>query len=139
MPFAVAALLVLGELRLEHLDEAVIRDPRIRAVMAVVEMVTGPRWDDAAARAATPEGAEVTIETRDGRTVSTFRDFARGSASRPLGSDQLDAKFRACAVPVIGKPAANSLLARLRRVDRLPKARDLLTGLPLTTSAKVST
>ncbi|EWY40955.1 hypothetical protein N825_34035, partial [Skermanella stibiiresistens SB22] len=140
MPFAVAAQLVLGDLRLEHLDEAVIRDPRIRVVMATVEMVTGSRWDDPAARAATPEGAEVTIETRDGRIVSTFRDFARGSAARPLGSDQLDTKFRTCAVPVIGAPAAESLLDRLRGVDRLPKARALLAGLSHShpSAAKVS-
>jgi 2-methylcitrate dehydratase PrpD len=129
MPFAIGASLLFGIIGLEHLTDAVIADPRLGALMSRVEMVSGVRWDEPAARAAAPEGAHVCIEHGDGQSVETFCPFPRGSAVRPLGPDEIDAKFRNCATYAAGSVSIGNLLHRLHAIEQMTKVRALF-GVP---------
>lgn len=129
MQFAIAASLYFGDIRLEHLTQSVVSDPDLVATMNKVVMEVGPRWNDAAARDAAPEGAGVLIETHDGRLLEGFRAYPRGAAHSPLSDDEIDTKFRDCAVPHLGTEATEALLKNLRDFDRLASARDLLAAL----------
>ena len=125
MPFAVSAHLSFGDLRLDHLRTEILTDPGVVESMAKVAMVTGRRWDDPGARTATPEGAHVTIALTNGALLACFRGHAKGSAMYPLSTDEIDAKFRACAALTLGCREAEDILARLRRIADLQDVRSL--------------
>lgn len=128
LPFVIGCMLARGDVGLADIAEETLRDPAVRAGMAKVEMVTGAMWGEGSERARLyPEGAHVALETVDGRRLERFNGFARGTTARPLSDDELSAKFMACTMPVLGAASAESLLDRLRRVETLPSARDLLT------------
>ncbi|TSJ62611.1 MmgE/PrpD family protein [Starkeya sp. 3C] len=125
MPFAIAATLVFGEVRLRHLDDAVLADPALARLLPRISMQTGERWDEAARRAA-PEGAHVTLLLRDGRRLEGFRAFPRGAAADPLSDQALAAKFLDCAASVTTPADAASLLDRLGRIETLADVTCLL-------------
>ncbi|MCS0504818.1 MmgE/PrpD family protein [Ancylobacter mangrovi] len=128
MPFALAATLVLGDVTLSDLDERVIRDPAIAALMERVEMHTGASWDEEARRHA-PEGARVRVELADGRVFEGFRAIPRGAAGDPLPPEALAAKFRACAGLLLPPGAVERLLARLDAIETRANLRDLFDDL----------
>lgn len=113
LPFAVAASLLYGELTLEHLDDALMADKTLSALMERVSMITGPRWDDPALLTVAPEGAEVTLRLHDGKTFSCFIPKATGSADYPLSDKALENKFLRCAGRVMEPAAANRLAGTL--------------------------
>lgn len=127
LPFAIACSLVHGDVRLEHLDPAVLMSPRLQAVMGRVGMVPSERWAPGTELVNKhPEGALVTLTTSDGRRFETLADYARGMKQRPLSQAELDGKFLDCAGAVPGLDTA-ALLARLREVDELTSVRGLPT------------
>lgn len=125
LPFAIACSLVHGDVRLEHLDPAVLLSPELQAVMGRVGMVSSDRWAPGTELVNKhPEGALVTLTTRGGRRFETLGDYARGMKQRPLSQGELDGKFLDCAGAVPGLDAAG-LLTRLRRLDELPSLRGM--------------
>ncbi|MFI4986043.1 MAG: MmgE/PrpD family protein [Alphaproteobacteria bacterium] len=132
LPFAVASILAFGALRLEHLSEAVLTDASFSTVMAKVAMRVSEGWNDDALRARDcPEGAMVTLRTRDGRVFKRFTGSARGTVVNPLDDDSLEAKFLDCARHVLPAASAEALLQRIRSVESLPRAADLFAGVSL--------
>lgn len=108
MPFAVAASLQLGGLKLDHLANAAWSIPEVDALMQKVEMRTSERWTrERCARA--PEGAEVLIVLDDGSCYEQLRAYPRGAASDPLSAEELDAKFLDCAATLRSSSAKNLL------------------------------
>lgn len=130
MSFAVSAYLSFGDLRLDHLRPEVLIDPAVVELMAKVGMVTGRRWDDPGARMATPEGAHVTVELTDGPVLECFRGHARGSAVYPLSTDEMDAKFLACAALTLGHRPAERLLPLLRCIEEQKHVRSFFNPKP---------
>ena len=127
LPFAIACSLVHGDVRLEHLDPAVLLSPGLQTVMGRVGMVSSERWAPGTELVYKhPEGALVTLTTRDGRRFERLGDYARGMKQRPLSQAELDGKFLDCAGAVPGLDAA-TLLARLRGVDELTSLRGMPT------------
>lgn len=129
MPFAISASLLFGRIALSHLRYEVIDDPTLITFMQRVSMETGSRWAQPGAVTAAPEGAHVTVELRDGRLFATFRAFPLGSAAFPLSASDVDAKFIACAAPILGEAPTRLLLGQLRSVNTARAARGLLGGL----------
>ncbi|HEY0211853.1 MmgE/PrpD family protein [Acerihabitans sp.] len=120
LPFAIAASLMFGELALDHLDDRLMTDKTLVALMAKVTMDSGPRWADPGLATVAPEGAGVTIILRDGTRFTTFVAKAAGSAARPLDDRALGDKFMRCAVRVLAPEQAGQLLATLWRLWTLP-------------------
>jgi 2-methylcitrate dehydratase PrpD len=126
MPFVIGCMLVRGDISLAELDQSVVDDPKVRAVMRRVKTVTTQRWTPGGEHARRyPEGAHVTVTTRDGRTFDHFNGFARGTTARPLSDDEIASKFVSCAAAPIGKEGADALLDKLRSLEMLPSARSL--------------
>jgi 2-methylcitrate dehydratase PrpD len=123
MPFAIAAALLHGAPGLAQLSPQALADADLRALMARVSMFSGAVWEDAAYRAAAPEGAELSIALRDGRVLQGFRDFARGAARYPLTVEEIGAKFEGCLrYAGLRMPA---LLPSLRALETRGSVRDL--------------
>ena len=70
--------------------------------------------------------AYVTIELKDGRTVSTHVEHASGSPENPLTDEQLTEKFHALVEPVLGAERAQTLFDAAWSLDEAPDVTDLL-------------
>ncbi len=126
LPFAVGCMMLHGDLTLEHLTRRVLADPLLHAAMERVTMDPDPAWNEDPDRARlAPEGAEVTVETTDGRRLARFCASARGTVARPLPAADHAAKFHACAGRAIGAEAASILHRTLQAVDLLPQINGL--------------
>lgn len=127
LPFAMASVLVNGDVGLAQLEPAAVADPRLGEVMDRVEMTTSLRWGPERARQY-PEGAFVALALRDGRRFEKFCGSARGTTAQPLSEADLSAKFMTCASQAIDERKAGRLLSRLREIEKLGSARLILQG-----------
>ena len=92
MPFALGAILAYGDLGISSLNAKFLADPVLRQAMAKITMVR----DDALHTEAAPEGAKLTIRTRDGRTISGYLGVPKGMPANPTSDRELAEKFRGC-------------------------------------------
>jgi 2-methylcitrate dehydratase PrpD len=116
--YCVAAMLVLGGVRLAAFAPERLTDPAIHALMPRVSVSLAPDLADAyPARRA----ARVTITLRNGQVLERYQPTRKGDPDAPLSDADLSAKFRELATPVIGA-AAETLLAALWTGSELPGA-----------------
>lgn len=95
MPFGAAVAATDGAAGLDQFTIEKIRSPRVRELMAKVELVK-----DARLEATFPKEwpARVTIQTEDGRSLERFVRYPKGDPENPLTWDEMTAKFRSLAV-----------------------------------------
>jgi 2-methylcitrate dehydratase PrpD len=110
--YALAAILLRGDLGLSDLEEQAVRDPAIAALIPRIRL----RIDPANTAELAPATVKVTLGS--GRTVGRTVADMPGSASAPLLPEQRAAKYagclaRAASVPPGGPAALESVLARL--------------------------
>lgn len=133
LPFTIGCVIAFGNLSLDHLTAATLRDERLQSAMGRVKML---RSDSLLASASDkqnfPEAARLTVTTRDGRSFRNFKGAALGMPVNPASDEHLHEKFHACAGRAMSREAADRLLTRLQRLFRLTTARDLrMNGTPL--------
>lgn len=92
LPFALACALLRGQVGLRELDDACVRDPEIRRLMACVQIETTeefePGWRDAA------PFDQLWIHLRDGRVLPSRQvRRPRGHADLPMDAEQVRQKF----------------------------------------------
>lgn len=104
---------VRGTARIEDMDtESAVLDPTVTRFQDKVAAIA----DDAIA----PDGTEVTVRLRDGRTLVGRVEHCVGSESRPMTDSDLEQKFIGMAEPVIGLARTRNLLEMTWGVERLP-------------------
>lgn len=108
-PFAAAVALVRGAARLDQYTEETLRDPAIRALLAVTDCYRDDALD---ARYPAHWPAAVEVRTRDGRHLSIRVDDPTGEPANPLTREQLRSKFTSLALAVL-EPRQVDELARL--------------------------
>lgn len=118
LPYTVATSLVRGLPLIEHFEDGAVRDPVVRDVMRRLRVNEDASRGDLSSTM-TGRYAVVTVTDDRGRTWSARVDDARGSATRPLTSDEVDEKFLGCVRPVFGDEGAVTLLGRLRTIGSL--------------------
>jgi 2-methylcitrate dehydratase PrpD len=111
MPFCAAAAVVYGHPTVDTFDEVHIRDARVQALMPKVSMRINPAFD----AAANLSQAHVSVQLKDGRTVSRHADGARGYPGR-LSDEELAAKFLGCARRSLSQARAEAALAAVRSI-----------------------
>jgi 2-methylcitrate dehydratase PrpD len=110
LPYVVATALVHGSVRLDAFSDERLRDPLTRSLMARFDLALDPEID-----AGFPgrRAARVEIETEAGERHAHFQPTRKGDPELPLTDAELDGKFFELAVPVIGRNAAERLLAEI--------------------------
>jgi 2-methylcitrate dehydratase PrpD len=111
--YVVATALTHGSVRLAAFDSARLMDPATRALMhKIVPSV------DAALDATFPSqrAARVAITAR-GKRDELLQPTRKGDPDLPLTDAELEDKYMELAAPVIGRAAAQALLARLWRLE----------------------
>lgn len=87
-PHAIAATLVKGSAMPGSFSAETLRDGRVAALRQLVQMREISRAD----RDQSLRDCEISIELKDGRTLTRYVDIAIGDPNRPLSLDQLKAK-----------------------------------------------
>src|SRR5208283_5554707 len=114
--YCVAAMLVLGGVRLAVFTPERLADPAIHALMPRVSVSLAPDLADAYPG---KRAARVTITLRNGQVLERYQPTRKGDPDAPLSDGDLSAKFRELATPVIGA-AAETLLSALWTGNELP-------------------
>ena len=122
LPWAVAAMLVDGELGVDQVLPARLSDPGILAMGRRVSFVAAP---DLQARFPRECLARVTVVLDGGTRLSSPTTGARGDYTDPASDKELDDKFARLATPTLGAAACRRLGDVLDSLDQRPSA-DLL-------------
>ncbi|MGH9437285.1 MAG: MmgE/PrpD family protein, partial [Terriglobia bacterium] len=94
MEFCIASLLLYRKAGLTQFRDNVVNRPEVQNVIKRVHLVVDPRADAAGYN---KMRTYITIKLRDGRTLTGFADFAKGSPAHPMSYDEVAAKFQDCA------------------------------------------
>lgn len=117
LPFTLAVAMVHGNVKIEHYALAALKDERVLAAARRVKHVFDEKLDP---KDMTP--ADITIRTRDGRTLKKRVPHAYGSPQNPLKKGGLEEKFLDCAthsVKPIGKDRAAQLIESMLGLEKL--------------------
>jgi 2-methylcitrate dehydratase PrpD len=136
MPFCAAAAALYGRIGIDTFEDAVVANPDLDALIPRVTMRVDPSFDG---RAPALTQARVRVVLRGGRVLERDARGARGYPERPATSDDLAAKFLACATRAVPEAAAQRALERLRGIERLADVRTLTGDLMPSARARVST
>jgi 2-methylcitrate dehydratase PrpD len=126
MPYCAAAALVRGPLGLADFADDREPDAATRRLMERVRMVVDPTL---------PAGREqhawtrVTVRLADGTTFEEKPRGASGHPATPLTDEELRAKFRACAAPVLGADTAEAVAEQVAHLEDIPDIRALTSRL----------
>jgi 2-methylcitrate dehydratase PrpD len=112
-----AAGLMFGRAGEEEFSDQVVTSAAVVALRNKVQATVDDSIDEAA--------ADVTAVLTDGRRVHVRVDHAIGSLENPLTDAQLEAKFAALVVPVLGDARARDITAHWRTLAALPDVRTL--------------
>ena len=109
--------LIYGRAGEEEFSDAVVNDPRVVTLRGKVVATVDASIDEAA--------VDATAALADGRRVHVRVEHAIGSLERPLSDQQLEAKFDAFVVPVLGEEKARAITAACRGLASLRDVRKL--------------
>lgn len=127
LPYCASVALMEGRVRLDAFDQKHLQDDSIRALMERVELYVDPDADREFPRR---RAAVVEITSREGERLAFRAPTRKGDPDNPLSDAELVDKYRELAAPVLGKPACESLLDKLWRVDAVDDASALFTPAP---------
>src|ERR1043166_5901665 len=111
--YVVATALTHGSVRLAAFEPVRLNDPKTRALMARVAPAVDAELDATFPR---QRAARVAITAR-GRREELLQPTRKGDPDLPLSDAGLEDKYMELAAPVIGRPQAEELLARLWRLE----------------------
>jgi 2-methylcitrate dehydratase len=123
IPYCVAAALLDGAVTEASFSARRIRDPRISALIERTTM-----REDASFTRRHPQEWPCRIELtlRGGKKRVAEAPYFKGHAQRPLSDSELEDKFRSLSAPLLGRRAADAVLAAAWRLEKLADVRDLL-------------
>lgn len=103
LPFPVAAALVRGQVGAAEVTGAALSDPAVLRLSSEMLLVEDATYD---ARFPAERWAHVSFTLRDGQRVQSAPAIARGNPENPLSDDELNAKYRLLANPILGEGRA---------------------------------
>jgi 2-methylcitrate dehydratase PrpD len=117
MGYILARAIIDGKVTLGTFTEEAIREPSVIRLAEKVRMEVNPELEEDA------EGSrpsKVTIRLKDGRTISSRVDYAKGTAKKwPLTPEELRDKFINCAHRALTEKAALEAAAMIEKLETL--------------------
>jgi 2-methylcitrate dehydratase PrpD len=133
LPYCAAVALLYGQVRLDAFTPERLADPQVRELMTRIQLRLDPKLDATFPR---QRAANVEIETSDGKHYRHHSPTRKGDPDNPLTDEELTAKYRELATPVLGEPVSESLLARLWGLERVKDLATLIPAAQSTSTAK---
>jgi 2-methylcitrate dehydratase PrpD len=122
MPYLIARALTDGNLTLDTFTDEAVRNESVRQLLKRVDMRVDPALQ-AGADGSRP--AAVSIRLKNGQTLTATEKFPKGSLQLPMTSEELVAKFRACARGVISDSSTDRALRYIGTLDTMRSVRPL--------------
>ncbi|TVQ61774.1 MAG: MmgE/PrpD family protein [Phycisphaerales bacterium] len=116
LPYAIAAMLADGRLTPAQFDPERVRDPALIPLMDAVHVVPNASFES---RFPAEQPSRVTITLADGRSHTGEVSHPKGDPRHPMSDDELHAKLRSLASPVLGEHACDAIAAIVRDLDAL--------------------
>jgi len=123
LPYCIAAAIVEGNVTPAVFTEEKIRDPRIRAQLPKVKVVADEEIEKLFPAL---QRVVVRVTTTDGRSFEQQLDYPKGDPRNPLTDDELEAKFDALAIEVIGPDGARRVKDAVWQLERLGSIGELM-------------
>jgi 2-methylcitrate dehydratase PrpD len=121
--YCVAAMLVLGKVRLAAFSDESLSNATIRALLPRISVELDP---DLASSYPAKRAANVVITLHDGRSLSRHQPTRKGDPDLPLTDHELIEKYQELTIPYIGRPASLRLQEIIMTGNTLPGAISLL-------------
>jgi 2-methylcitrate dehydratase PrpD len=123
LPFALATTIAHGSASLDAFRDAARTDP---AILSLASRVTIDEDPALTARLPGVRPARVTLKLADGQSFSHEVLTNRGDSEDPYGAEEVIAKFRECAIPVIGQGPADALENAILSIESAADLRPVL-------------
>ena len=126
LPYSVAIAFLEGKALLEQYSNRKLKLPAVRRLMDITKIETD---------ASLPRGVSchMTVTLSGGERYTAQVDYPKGSIQNPMTDDELQTKFEALAVPVVGRARASRIVDTVMEVDRCRNIGELMK---LTASAR---
>lgn len=123
LPYCVAAALKDGVLRLDSFDDAHLHDEALLALIQTIEVKADPELNKRY-----PEGIpnRITIRTKGGKAFTREVIFPRGHAKNPMTDQEVEAKFRTLASPLLSEAKIAEIIDRCWNLDQQTHIGELL-------------
>ena len=121
VPYLVATAITHGSVRLDAFSDARLTNPETSALARKVELYLDEEID---AEFPHKRMARITLETNDGRVFEHFQPTRKGDPELPLSDEDISAKYRELAGPVMGD-GGEALLEALWSLETCGSVRDL--------------
>ena len=124
--FAVAAIIVHGDIKLEHLTTELLSSAQFKRYLQKIELKVGDIPEQyKSSRLICPEWGYVELTTRSGDRRCSFVGSPVGSALRPMSDEMLQKKFNACVEYSNLRSSASVLYDKILNIELLMNTRDL--------------
>jgi 2-methylcitrate dehydratase PrpD len=128
--YAVANALVKGKVGIDHFSLEGIKDTSVRQMTPRVVVEVDEKIERRSGREIS--GAEVTVTTVDGRTITATVDRPRGDPDNPMTNEELTDKFRDCAshsAKPLSPKNLDSAINALLHLEEVPDISDVIRRL----------
>jgi 2-methylcitrate dehydratase PrpD len=128
IPFALATILVHGRSSVEAFDIGAVRNPRVQALVAKIDVREEPAYTRAY-----PEKqlCDVAIRLRDGRTLEGRCEVMKGEPTNPHRTEDVERKFFELTIPVWGEERSQKLYDALLSLESVPDMGEFGQGFAL--------
>ena len=122
LPYVVAVALTRGTVWIDDFVEERIRDPKVHAVMQKIEVRATEEYTRA-----WPEAYpfRITVTMRSGQRHVQEVHYAKGHPKNPMSDQEIEAKFRRLAEPVMGQGRIDKALSALWDLENMKSAREV--------------
>lgn len=117
IPFALATILAHGRSSVEAFDIDAVRNPRVQALVAKVEVREEPAYTRAYPG---KQFCDVTIRLRDGRALEGRCEVMKGEPANPHRPEDVERKFFDLTTPVWGAERSRRLYDGLLSLESVP-------------------
>ncbi|MFQ5589330.1 MAG: MmgE/PrpD family protein, partial [Nitrospiria bacterium] len=122
LPYIVAAALMDGKMGLPQFNTRHLSDPKLRQLMQKVRVVPD---EGHSARYGKTMGNTVSVDM-GGKTYTARVDLPRGFPGNEMTDEEVEAKFRRLAAPLLPKTSVQQCLDMIWRLEKLQSVRELL-------------
>lgn len=122
IPYVVAATLMDGTVTPRQFDDAHLRSPDLRALLAKIEVVTNDEFTKAYEKLPVEHRTRVSVVTSGGERLVGEAGGDKGDLSQPKSDAQITEKFLGVTEEFLGPGRARAALERLFRLEALDNA-----------------
>ncbi len=126
LPYITCCALIDGEVTLKSYEESRYRDEKLLGVVAKTTVTPDASLDKLYPEKGIPN--RVTVRLKNGTVFTQEVAAPKGHALNPMNDNEVEAKFKSMAVPMIGEKASDEALEAIWSLDQLDSLDDIFAA-----------